>query len=121
MMIVGLFVFIFGLVVFIGWVIFYMYYLVFLGSYVFRGLGYLLFVYFFFVWVLYSIFYYIFGKVVGWFWFMFMCGFNVFGLFYFSYVVLVFGEINMFWSVLLFVVVGGFFVLFFNKDKFILV
>ncbi|WP_241788593.1 MFS transporter [Sphingobacterium rhinopitheci] len=86
--------------------------------YAIRGFGYPLFAYSFMVWVTYKAPQNMLGRAVGWFWFVFTGGLNVLGAYYSSWALERFGYENTLWSSILWVLVGAFFALVMNKDKF---
>lgn len=89
-----------------------------LVSYAMRGLGYPLFAYSFLVWITYESPKNMLGRAVGWFWFVFTGGLNVFGAYYSSWAIERLGYINTLWSSILWVSLGAFFTLVLNKGHF---
>src|SRR5690606_33781139 len=86
--------------------------------YAIRGFGYPLFAYSFMVWITYKAPKDKLSAAVGWFWFVFTGGLNVLGAYYSSWALERFGYDNTLWSSILWVLVGAFFALIINKDKF---
>ncbi|SJN23662.1 MFS transporter [Sphingobacterium sp. JB170] len=86
--------------------------------YAVRGFGYPLFAYSFLVWITYRVPQNRLGTAVGWFWFVFTGGLNVLGAYYSSWALERFGYENTLWSSLLWVLIGAFFALVLNRDKF---
>jgi polyol permease family len=117
-MTVGITSFVIGAIGFIGWGITQKDYLIMLITYFLRGFGYPLFSYSFLVWVTYRSEESKLSSAVGWFWFAFTLGLNVFGSYYSSYMIPKIGEINTLWSALIFVLVGALFAIIINRDKF---
>lgn len=89
-----------------------------LVSYAMRGLGYPLFAYSFLVWITYESPKNMLGRAVGWFWFVFTGGLNVFGAYYSSWAIERLGYINTLWSSIFWVSLGAFFTLVLNKGSF---
>jgi len=87
-------------------------------TYALRGFGYPLFAYSFLVWITYRSPQQKLGRAVGWFWFVFTGGLNVLGAYYSSWAIQHLGYINTMWSSIFWVLVGGFFALILNRDKF---
>jgi polyol permease family len=58
------------------------------------------------------------GRAVGWFWFVFTGGLNVFGAYYSSWAIIHLGYLNTLWSSIFWVLIGAFFAILLNKDKF---
>jgi polyol permease family len=87
-------------------------------TYALRGFGYPLFAYSFLVWVTYRTPKSGLGTAVGWFWFVFTGGLNVFGAYYSSWAIEQLNHINTLWSSIFWVLLGAFFALVLNKDKF---
>lgn len=117
-MTVGLISFVIGTIGFVGWALPHNEYAIMLLTYALRGIGYPLFAYSFLVWVTYRSPEKKMGSAVGWFWFAFTLGLNVLGSYYSSYIIPKIGEINTLWTALIFVLVGGYFAIVVNKDKF---
>ncbi|PST84663.1 MFS transporter [Pedobacter yulinensis] len=88
-------------------------------TYAIRGFGYPLFAYSFLVWITYRSPQRKLGTAVGWFWFVFTGGLNVFGAYYSSWAIQNLGYLNTLWSSIFWVAVGAFFALVLNKDKFV--
>lgn len=86
--------------------------------YAIRGFGYPLFAYSFLVWITYSSEQQKLGRAVGWFWFVFTGGLNVFGAYYSSWAITHLGYLNTLWSSIFWVMLGAFFALIMNRDKF---
>lgn len=86
--------------------------------YAIRGFGYPLFAYSFMVWITYKAPKQKLSAAVGWFWFVFTGGLNVLGAYYSSWAILSLGYSNTLWSSIVWVLVGAFFALVLNKDKF---
>ncbi|UAY55519.1 MFS transporter [Arachidicoccus terrestris] len=91
-----------------------------LFTYALRGFGYPLFAYSFLVWITYRSTPGKLGAAVGWFWFVFTGGLNVFGAYYSSWAIIHLGYLNTLWSSIFWVLLGAFFALIVNKDKFLL-
>ncbi|MGM9477458.1 MFS transporter [Pedobacter sp. GSP4] len=89
-----------------------------LVTYALRGFGYPLFAYSFLVWITYRSPQKKLGTAVGWFWFVFTGGLNVFGAYYSSWAIQNLGYLNTLWSSIFWVLIGAFFALVLNKDKF---
>lgn len=87
-------------------------------TYAIRGFGYPLFAYSFLVWITYSAPQEQLGRAVGWFWFVFTGGLNVLGAYYSTWAIHSLGYINTLWSSIFWVLVGAFFALVLNKDRF---
>ena len=86
--------------------------------YAIRGFGYPLFAYSFMVWINYRTPQHMLGRAVGWFWFVFTGGLNVLGAYYSSWALERIGYENTLWSSIIWVLVGAFFALVLNRDKF---
>lgn len=86
--------------------------------YAIRGFGYPLFAYSFMVWINYRSPKHMLGRAVGWFWFVFTGGLNVLGAYYSSWALDKMGYENTLWSSILWVLIGAFFALVLNRDKF---
>ncbi len=93
-------------------------YPVMLVTYALRGFGYPLFAYSFLVWVTYRTPGEKLGAAVGWFWFVFTGGLNVFGAYYSSWAIHALNYINTLWSSIFWVLVGAIFALLLNREKF---
>ncbi len=87
--------------------------------YAIRGFGYPLFAYSFMVWINYRTPQNMLGRAVGWFWFVFTGGLNVLGAYYSSWALDRIGYENTLWSSIIWVLIGAFFALVLNKDKFV--
>src|SRR5690606_10482158 len=86
--------------------------------YAIRGFGYPLFAYSFMVWINYRSPKQMLGRAVGWFWFVFTGGLTVLGAYYSSWALDRMGYENTLWSSILWVLIGAFFALVLNRDKF---
>jgi polyol permease family len=117
-MLMGLLLYIIGTVGFVGYGMPHLNFEVMLITYALRGFGYPLFAYSFLVWITYRSPQQKLGRAVGWFWFVFTGGLNVFGAYYSSWAIIHLGYLNTLWSSLFWVLVGAFFALLLNKDKF---
>lgn len=117
-MLIGLILYILGTAGFVGYGIPDLHYGVMLINYAIRGFGYPLFAYSFLVWITYRSPQRKLGSAVGWFWFVFTGGLNVFGAYYSSWAIQNLGYMNTLWSSLFWVLLGAFFALVLNKDKF---
>ncbi len=117
-MLMGLILYILGTIGFVGYGMVELNFPVMLLTYAIRGFGYPLFAYSFLVWITYSAPPGQLGRAVGWFWFVFTGGLNVLGAFYSSWAIQNIGYINTLWSSIFWVLIGAFFALFLNKDKF---
>jgi polyol permease family len=117
-MLAGLILYLLGTVGFVGYGMPNLDYIVMLFTYALRGFGYPLFAYSFMVWIAYRSPKNKLGRAVGWFWFVFTGGLNVLGAFYSSWAIDHLGYINTLWSSVFWVLVGAFFALVLNKDKF---
>lgn len=114
----GLILYLLGSVAFIGYGIPRLHFGVMLFTYALRGFGYPLFAYSFLVWITYRSPQKRLGAAVGWFWFVFTGGLNVLGAYYSSWAIHHLGYINTLWSALVWVLIGAFFALLLNKDRF---
>ncbi|HYH56167.1 MAG TPA: MFS transporter [Anseongella sp.] len=117
-MLMGLLLYILGTVGFVGYGLNDLNYGIMLITYAIRGFGYPLFAYSFLVWITYSSPRKTLGRAVGWFWFVFTGGLNVFGAYYSSWAIRNLGYLDTLWSSIFWVLVGAFFALVLNKDKF---
>jgi polyol permease family len=117
-MLAGLILYLLGTIGFVGYGMPNLDYIVMLFTYALRGFGYPLFAYSFMVWIAYRSEKDKLGRAVGWFWFVFTGGLNVLGAFYSSWAIDHLGYINTLWSSVFWVLVGAFFALVINKDKF---
>ncbi|MBD1426374.1 MFS transporter [Sphingobacterium arenae] len=117
-MLMGLLLYIIGTLGFVGIGMAKLDYGAMLFFYAIRGFGYPLFAYSFMVWVTYRTPQHMLGRAVGWFWFVFTGGLNVLGAYYSSWAIGRLGYENTLWSSIFWVLVGAFFALVLNKDKF---
>lgn len=117
-MLMGLLLYILGTVGFVGYGLGDLRYGVMLITYAIRGFGYPLFAYSFLVWITYSSPQKTLGRAVGWFWFVFTGGLNVFGAYYSSWAIRHLGYLDTLWSSIFWVLVGAFFALMLNKSRF---
>lgn len=117
-MLIGLILYILGTAGFVGYGMPDLNFGVMLITYAIRGFGYPLFAYSFLVWITYRSPQNKLGTAVGWFWFVFTGGLNVFGAYYSSWAIVNLGYLNTLWSSLFWVLLGAFFALVLNKDKF---
>lgn len=117
-MLLGLLLYILGTIGFVGYGMSHLDYPVMLITYAIRGFGYPLFAYSFLVWVTYNTPKSQLGRAVGWFWFVFTGGLNVLGAYYSSWVIDIIGYQNTLWSSIFWVLLGAFFALVLNQDKF---
>jgi len=115
---IGLLLYILGTIGFVGYGMNELNFPVMLLTYASRGFGYPLFAYSFLVWITYRSPQQKLGRAVGWFWFVFTGGLNVLGAYYSSWAIQNLGYINTMWSSIFWVLVGGFFALVLNRDKF---
>lgn len=115
---IGVLFYIIGTIGFVGMGMAKLDYTAMLIFYAIRGFGYPLFAYSFMVWITYKAPKDKLSAAVGWFWFVFTGGLNVLGAYYSSWVLDRFGYDNTLWSSILWVLVGAFFALIINKDKF---
>ena len=118
-MLMGLTLYILGTVGFVGYGMPHLHFGIMLLTYALRGFGYPLFAYSFLVWITYRSPQQKLGAAVGWFWFVFTGGLNVFGAYYSSWAIIHLGYLNTLWSSIFWVLLGAFFALLLNKDKFI--
>lgn len=118
-MAMGLLLYILGTVGFVAYGMQDLHFPIMLLTYALRGFGYPLFAYSFLVWITYRSPQQKLGRAVGWFWFVFTGGLNVLGAYYSSWAIQELGYINTMWSSIFWVLVGGFFALLLNKDKFV--
>jgi len=119
-MLMGLLLYILGTCGFVGYGLPDQNYGLMLATYAVRGFGYPLFAYSFLVWITYRSSQQKLGAAVGWFWFVFTGGLNVFGAYYSSWAIKHLGYLNTLWSSIFWVAVGAFFALLLNRDKFVL-
>lgn len=117
-MLMGLILYILGTAGFVGYGLPDLNFGVMLVTYAIRGFGYPLFAYSFLVWITYCSPGKKLGSAVGWFWFVFTGGLNVFGAYYSSWAIENLGYLDTLWSSIFWVLVGAFFALVLNKDKF---
>lgn len=117
-MLLGLILYILGTAGFVGYGMEGLNYGTMLITYAIRGFGYPLFAYSFLVWITYRSPRQKLGRAVGWFWFVFTGGLNVLGAYYSSWAIHQLGYLNTMWSSIFWVLVGAFFALILNKDKF---
>lgn len=117
-MLTGLLLYILGTIGFVGYGMNQLDYPVMLFTYAIRGFAYPLFAYAFLVWITYNTPKSHLGRAVGWFWFVFTGGLNVFGAYYSSWVIDIIGYKNTLWSSIFWVLLGAFFALVMNKAKF---
>jgi polyol permease family len=117
-MMIGLILFIIGTVGFVGYGLSELNYGIMLITYAIRGFGYPLFAFSFLVWITYTSQQNKLGRAVGWFWFVFTGGLNVFGAYYSSWAINALGYLETLWTSIFWVMVGAFFALILNKDKF---
>lgn len=117
-MLMGLLLYIIGTAGFVGYGLPELNFGVMLVTYAVRGFGYPLFAYSFLVWITYRSPGKKLGSAVGWFWFVFTGGLNVFGAYYSSWAIEHLGYLDTLWSSIFWVLVGAFFALVLNKDKF---
>jgi polyol permease family len=118
-MLMGLLLYIIGTIGFVGKGMAHLDYMSMLVFYGIRGFGYPLFAYSFMVWITYGAPKNMLGRAVGWFWFVFTGGLNVLGAYYSSWAIYRLGYENTLWSSILWVLIGAFFALVINKDKFV--
>lgn len=118
-MLAGLLLYIIGTVGFVGYGMANLDFTVMLLTYAIRGFGYPLFAYSFLVWITYRTPQDKLGRAVGWFWFVFTGGLNVFGAWYSSWAIGRLGYQNTLWSSIFWVAVGALFALVLNRDRFI--
>jgi len=117
-MAMGLLLYILGTIGFLTYGLHDLHYGLMLITYAIRGFGYPLFAYSFLVWITYRAPQEKLGAAVGWFWFVFTGGLNVFGAYYSSWAIRHLGYIDTLWSSIFWVLVGAFFALILNKDNF---
>lgn len=117
-MLMGLILYIIGTIGFVGLGMAKLDYSAMLLFYAIRGFGYPLFAYSFMVWVTYRAPQKTLSTAVGWFWFVFTGGLNVLGAYYSSWALERFGYEDTLWSSIIWVLIGAFFALVVNKDKF---
>lgn len=117
-MLAGILLYILGTIGFVGYGMPALHFPVMLITYAIRGFGYPLFAYSFLVWITYRSPQQKLGTAVGWFWFVFTGGLNVFGAYYSSWAIEHLGYLNTLWSSIFWVILGAFFALVLNTDKF---
>lgn len=117
-MLMGVLLYILGTVGFVGYGMPDLDFGVMLITYAIRGFGYPLFAYSFLVWITYKSPQRTLGAAVGWFWFVFTGGLNVFGAYYSSWAIVELGYLNTLWSSIFWVLVGAVFSLVLTRDKF---
>jgi polyol permease family len=117
-MLMGLLLYIIGTLGFAGLGIGDLNYPVMIATYALRGFGYPFFAYSFLVWINYRSAQNKLGSAVGWFWFAFTGGLNVFGAYYSIWAIENLGEQNTLYSAVLWVLIGAFFALVLNRDQF---
>lgn len=117
-MMLGVAAYIIGHVLFVGLAVSTLNYGLMIPTYAIRGFGYPLFAYAFLVWITYRTPPHQLGRAVGWFWFVFTGGLSVLGAFYSSWSIQTFGHITTLWSALIWVLIGAFFAIIVNRDKF---
>ncbi|RNL87271.1 MFS transporter [Sinomicrobium pectinilyticum] len=117
-MLTGVVLYILGTIGFVGYGLPDLDYGIMLFMYTIRGFGYPLFAYSFLVWITYRSPRKKLGSAVGWFWFVFTGGLNVLGAYYSSWAIRELGYLNTLWSSVFWVLVGAFFAIIMNKDKF---
>ncbi len=107
-----------GHALFVGFALPDLHYGLMIPTYAIRGFGYPMFAYAFLVWVTYKTPQQKLGTAVGWFWFVFTGGLSVLGAYFSSWSIQAFGHIPTLWSAILWVIIGWFFAVFVNRDKF---
>lgn len=117
-MLMGLLLYITGTVGFVGYGMPNLNFELMMITFALRGFGYPLFAYSFLVWITYRSPQQKLGRAVGWFWFVFTGGLNVFGAYYSSWAIIRLGYLETLWSSIFWVLIGAFFALVLNKDKF---
>lgn len=117
-MLIGVVSYLIGQTLFVGFAIPTLNYNLMIPTYAIRGLGYPLFAYAFLVWITYRTPQHQLGRAVGWFWFVFTGGLSVLGAYYSSLSIHLFGHIPTLWSANLWVIIGAFFAIVVNRDKF---
>ncbi len=118
-MLMGVVMYILGTIGFVGYGMPDLNFGVMLLTYAIRGFGYPLFAYSFLVWITYRSPQQKLGAAVGWFWFVFTGGLNVFGAYYSSWAIIELGYLNTLWSSIFWVLVGAFLALVLTRDKFL--
>ena len=117
-MMLGVAAYVIGHVLFVGFAVTTLNYGLMIPTYAIRGFGYPLFAYAFLVWITYRTPQHQLGRAVGWFWFVFTGGLSVLGAFYSSWSIQTFGHITTLWSAIIWVLIGAFFAIAVNRDKF---
>lgn len=117
-MTLGVLAYIIGHVLFVGFALPTLNMAYMIPTYAIRGFGYPLFAYSFLVWITYRTPQQQLGRAVGWFWFVFTGGLSVLGAFYSSWSIQAFGHITTLWSGIIWVLIGAFFAIVVNRDKF---
>lgn len=117
-MLMGIILYLIGTVGFVGYGMPELDFPLMLLTYAIRGFGYPLFAYSFLVWITYRSPQNKLGAAVGWFWFVFTGGLNVFGAYYSSWAIQNLGYLETLWSSIFWVLLGAFFALVLNKDRF---
>jgi len=117
-MLMGVILYVLGTAGFVGFGMPDLNFPVMLITYAIRGFGYPLFAYSFLVWITYRSPQQKLGTAVGWFWFVFTGGLNVFGAYYSSWAIKHLGYLNTLWSSIFWVLLGAFFALVLNRDNF---
>ncbi|WP_077328706.1 MFS transporter [Virgibacillus siamensis] len=117
-MLMGLVLYIIGHCLFVGLAIPKLNYALMIPTYALRGFGYPLFAYAFLVWITYRTPKHQLGTAVGWFWFVFTGGLSVLGSYFSSWSIQLFGHIQTLWFAIVWVLIGAFFALVVNRDKF---
>lgn len=118
-MMMGVLLYILGTVGFVGYGMPDLDFGIMLITYAVRGFGYPLFAYSFLVWITYKSPQQKLGAAVGWFWFVFTGGLNVFGAYYSSWAIVELGYLQTLWSSIFWVLVGAFLALALTRDKFL--
>lgn len=116
-MLMGVILYIMGTIGFVGYGMPDLHFGVMLLTYALRGFGYPLFAYSFLVWITYRSPQQKLGAAVGWFWFVFTGGLNVFGAYYSSWAIVNLGYLNTLWSSIFWVMLGALLALVLTKDK----
>ncbi|MDQ8005542.1 MAG: MFS transporter [Pedobacter sp.] len=116
-MLLGVLLYIIGTIGFVGFALPQLNLWSMIFTYAIRGFGYPLFAYSFLVWITYRSPKERLGAAVGWFWFVFTGGLNVFGAYYASWAIGSLGYFNTLWSSIFWVLVGTLLALVLNKDK----
>jgi polyol permease family len=117
-MLMGILLYLVGTLGFVGYGMQQLNFPIMLLTYAVRGFGYPLFAYSFLVWITYRSPQNKLGSAVGWFWFVFTGGLNVFGAYYSSWAIEHIGYISTLWSSIFWVLLGALFALLINRDKF---